>query len=95
MRRVPVENEFPAPNSLDDDPEFMTNRKTLDDSKWLGPDWSQAPEHTVAWSMASESSANWFTIYLRDTHWVSTYQVARTFGYIGDWRKSLRVKPHD
>ena len=58
----------------------------VDDKEWQ-PDWSQAPRcDVVAWDINEHGQGRWIASD-------NGYYLAPSFGYIGDWRESLRKRP--
>lgn len=81
----------------------------FDDVEEWQPDWSQAPEWAKWWAMDGFSNeANWYysTPYLDEDsdgeyEWNielrsngETYSKAPSFNYHGNWKDSLRERPH-
>lgn len=52
-------------------------------------DWSLAPKGTYEWQMISETEAQWICEVMGGID----YEDAPTFGFIGDWKDSLRRRP--
>ena len=79
--------------------------KTLPDAIWK-PDWSLAPDDLVKYFAIDEDGrGGWYVnkpTLCRD-HWYwsdfnerldnDSYDHAPSFGYTGDWRNSLRIRP--
>lgn len=55
-------------------------------------DWSKAPENARWWAMDKNGEAHWFcapdAVAFTD-FWFSEPVPAPSFGYTGDWKKSL------
>lgn len=71
----------------------------FDDVEWQ-PDWSQAPEWAVAWTIDSAECLWWSYIpWFKNNFWFVDDSIswkcddAPNFGYKGDWRDSLRKRP--
>lgn len=60
---------------------------SIDIKKEWQPDWSQAPRcDVVAWDINEHGQGRWIASD-------NGYYLAPSFGYIGDWRESLRKRP--
>ena len=68
------------------------------------PDWSQAPDWANWWAMDENKNTRWIYSELEQPYTSDTYlrwfavgrfgsEDAPSFGYTGDWRKSLRKRP--
>lgn len=64
------------------------------------PDWSQAPDWAVAWTIDSAECLWWSYIpWFKNNFWFVDDSIswkcddAPNFGYKGDWRDSLRKRP--
>lgn len=77
------------------------HKKCMDCGASLGewqPDWSQAPEWAVAWAF-DKNGATWWSEMpaIHGNIWdgcVQAFAYAPSFGYTGDWKDSLRERPH-
>lgn len=62
----------------------------------MNVDWSQAPRGARLWAVDEDGSAHWFcepNAAAFTKFWFSGPQPAPTFGFTGDWRKSLVEGP--
>ena len=65
------------------------------------PDWSQAPEWAVAFTVDTHGDSMWWSeqptrtslSWFVDDYIVWRCDAAPSFGYTGDWRNSLRKRP--
>ena len=58
------------------------------------PDWSQAPERATAWKISNHGVPMWLQSHNNINQpyvWLSD---APSFGYKGEWKNSLRKRPH-
>lgn len=72
----------------------------FDDVEEWQPDWSQAPDWAVAWTIDSAECLWWsYTPWFKNNFWFVDDSIswkcddAPNFGYKGDWRNSLRKRP--
>lgn len=81
----------------------LSNSKPLelqpDVEEWQ-PDWSQAPNWAVAWTMDSGETLWWsYEPWFKNNFWfvddstIWKCDTAPSFDYTGDWRNSLRKRP--
>ena len=59
-------------------------------------DWSKAPKHARWWAVDADGKANWFCapdVKAFTNFWFSEPVPAPTFGFAGDWKKSLVERP--
>ena len=76
--------------------------KTLPDVLWQ-PDWSLAPDWAKWWAMDKDGDANWYALkpfvgvdYFQNQDSSAEHRAflgTLNFGYTGDWRDSLRMRP--
>ena len=72
-----------------------------DDVEEWQPDWSQAPEWAVAFTVDTHGDSMWWSeqptrtslSWFVDDYIVWRCDAAPSFGYTGDWRNSLRKRP--
>ena len=62
------------------------------------PDWSQAPDWAVWWSITKSGKGHWFSSKpaVKEDSWVRSSRACRTspsFSYQGHWTNSLRERP--
>jgi hypothetical protein len=59
-------------------------------------DWKKAPKAACWWAMDANGEAHWFlapNVAAFTDFWFSEPKPAPTFGFEGDWRKSLATRP--
>ena len=59
-------------------------------------DWSQAPKNARWWAVDEDGKAHWFVapnVAAFTKFWFAEPKPAPTFGFTGDWRKSLVERP--
>ena len=59
-------------------------------------DWKRAPKAAKWWAVDGNGEAHWFcapNVAPFTSFWFSEPQPAPTFGFAGDWRKSLVERP--
>ena len=76
----------------------------FDDVEWQ-PDWSLAPEWAKWWAMDKDGDANWYALkpfvgvdYFQNQDSSAEHRAflgTLNFGYKGDWRDSLRIRPEE
>jgi len=62
----------------------------------MNVDWSKAPKNARWWAVDEDGTANWFTVpnvAPFTNFWLTDLKPAPTFGFTGDWRKSLVERP--
>lgn len=74
----------------------------FDDVNWQ-PDWSLAPDWAKWWAMDKDGDANWYALkpfvgidYFQNQDSSAEHRAflgTLNFGYTGDWRESLRMRP--
>jgi hypothetical protein len=61
-----------------------------------GVDWKKAPKDAIYWAVDADGSAHWFNspnVVPFTQFWHAEETVAPLFGFYGDWRKSLTLRP--
>ncbi|MCA8017718.1 hypothetical protein [Burkholderia metallica] len=59
-------------------------------------DWKKAPKGARWWAVDANGQAHWFlapNVAAFTDFWFSEPKLAPTFGFTGDWRKSLTERP--
>tara|TARA_B100000378_G_C17876830_1_gene354096 strand:+ start:162 stop:362 length:201 start_codon:yes stop_codon:yes gene_type:complete len=59
-------------------------------------DWKQAPKGARWWAIDADGKAHWYcvpAVAAFTTFWYADMLDAPTFGYDGDWKKSLQERP--
>jgi hypothetical protein len=61
-----------------------------------GADWNAAPKDVFWWAVDADGSARWFKspeVAPFATFWFADEERAPLFGYTGEWRESLTMRP--
>ena len=95
QKRKEIREMLNAPNTF-----IEREGNHFDDVEEWQPDWSQAPEWAVAWTMDSGETLWWsYKPVLNNGYWFIEDSVlwkcaeAPSFNYQGDWKESLRERP--
>lgn len=59
-------------------------------------DWKQAPNGARWWAVDADGAAHWFgapDVAAFTDFWFAEPSPAPTFGFVGDWRRSLVERP--
>lgn len=96
-KRVEIQKLLNADNTF-----IEREGQYFDDVEWQ-PDWSLAPDWAKWWAMDKDGDANWYALkpfvgvdYFQNQDSSAEHRAflgTLNFGYKGDWRDSLRMRP--
>ena len=97
QKRKEIREMLNAPNTF-----VEREGQHFDDVEEWQPDWSQAPEWAKWWYVTDKNNPKWCSKkpYQDGCNWFvganETYSLynAPSFGYTGNWKESLRERPH-